>query len=107
MDGDARRSRRYSSDESGGGSVTELDTSDYLGEYQQSTPMQPGRIHTNSHLTTCHSLLIYTFFSPGQRMGELEMFARPRDPENPERPFRPSLQDYQWTKRQGSRTSHV
>ena len=101
MDGDARRSRRYSSDES----MTELDTSDYLGEYQQSTPMQPGRIHTNSHLTTCHSLLIYIFFSPGQRMGEFEMFARPRDPENPERPFRPSLQEY--LEHQGSRTSHV
>ena len=105
MDGNARRSRRYSSDESGG-SVTELDPSEYLDNYQQSTPMQPGRIHTNSppyHPPSPPD----TFFSPGQRMGEFDLFARPRDPENPERPFRPSLQDYQWTKRQGSRTSHV
>lgn len=45
VDGDARRNRRHSSDESvGGGSVTELDHSEYLRRYQQSTPMQPGRI---------------------------------------------------------------
>ena len=44
VDGDARRNRRHSSDESvGGGSVTELDHSEYLRRYQQSTPMQPGR----------------------------------------------------------------
>ena len=43
VDGDARRLRRRSSDESpGGGSVTELDPSNYLGAYQKSTPMQPG-----------------------------------------------------------------
>ena len=145
VDGDARRSRRYSSDEStvGGGSVTELDRTEYLTGYQQSTPMQPGKTHTNSPHTHTHThthqqpcttqfqlcmngiakhlamyacthsfppaacINEYTFLSPGQRMGEYEMFARPRDSENPERPFRPSLQDCQWTQPQGNRTSHM
>ena len=43
VDGDAKRTRRHSSDESaGGGSVRELDASRYLDSYQKSTPMQPG-----------------------------------------------------------------
>ena len=43
VDGDAKRNRRHSSDESGG-SVTELDTSRYLRSYQQASPMQPGKL---------------------------------------------------------------
>lgn len=44
VDGDARRGRRYSSDESAVGdqSVTEMDQTEYLKGYQSSTPMQPG-----------------------------------------------------------------
>lgn len=46
VDGDARRNRRHSSDESaGGGSVTELDRSRYLQQYQRTTPMQPGMLY--------------------------------------------------------------
>jgi len=53
------------------------------------------------------SLAQPTFLPPGQRMGEYDMFASPRDPENPDRPYRPSLQGYQWTKKPGRKTSHV
>ena len=63
--------------------------------------------HNTYSLPPVIPFLIYTSFSPGQRMGEFDLFARPRDPENPERPFRPSLQEYQWTKHQGTRTSQV
>ena len=63
VDGDAKRTRRHSSDESaGGGSVRELDASRYLGSYQQSTPMQPGMcVYTQDHLV--HSG--YQFTSSG------------------------------------------
>ena len=58
VDGDAKRNRRHSSDESaGGGSVTELDTSKYLRSYQQSTPMQPGIYTHCTHV--CSTTLIY------------------------------------------------
>jgi len=45
VDGNARRSRRYSSDESAANdqSLTELDQSDYLKGYQTSAAMKPGR----------------------------------------------------------------
>lgn len=44
VDGDARRGRRQSSDESavGGQSVIDMDHSEYLKGYQSSTPLQPG-----------------------------------------------------------------
>lgn len=44
VDGDARRSRRHSSDESAAAqkSITDLDPSEYLQGYQTSAPMKPG-----------------------------------------------------------------
>lgn len=46
VDGDARRSRRHSTDESAVAtqSVQDMDHSEYLQGYQSSTPMQPGMI---------------------------------------------------------------
>ncbi len=45
VDGDAKRGRRYSSDESAVAqqSITDLDQSDYLQGYGTSAPMKPGR----------------------------------------------------------------
>lgn len=40
VDGNARRARRYSSDESAAPQDSEMET--YLDQYQQSTPMRPG-----------------------------------------------------------------
>ena len=48
VDGDARRGRRQSSDESAIGTLSDkdMDHSEYLKGYQSSTPMQPGRLIT-------------------------------------------------------------
>ena len=55
MDGDAKITRRNSSDgeSAEGGSVLELDRSKYLDSYQNSSPMQPG---TYPYHTVLHHL---------------------------------------------------
>ena len=65
MDGDAKITRRNSSDgeSAEGGSVLELDRSKYLDSYQNSSPMQPGTYpyHTSPFVShaTCSTLLIH------------------------------------------------
>ena len=65
MDGDARRGRRHSSDESGGESVTELDRSHYLKKYQQGQePLQPGvcvRVHVRVCVHGCMCVCVCVY----------------------------------------------
>ncbi len=155
VDGNARRSRRYSSDESAAAQQDDSEMETYLDQYQQSTPMRPGMllyyirlVYTSRQLNTHETRLVYniyvsiiiiiltldptstsgnarfrlfqrnvrtmfynyhtliifsfSFSSPllhaGQRMGELDMFARP--PADDDRPFRPSLDQYNWGSKQ-------
>ena len=116
VDGDAKRNRRHSSDESaGGGSVTEIDPSRYLGSYKHSTPMQPGQQclvysvtvaiyiqqcpHTFLPMYTCITLetvhgsyvCLVTLKSTGQKMGEYDNMFLNQNARDADKPRRPSL----------------
>lgn len=58
VDGNARRSRRYSSDESAAQQDdSEIET--YLDKYQQSTPMRPGGQYVQLFIDLSHIFITY------------------------------------------------